>query len=391
MTKNARHAVAAPNVFDGVAVLPDHAVVIEGAHIADVVPMDSLPSSMPVLVLGGDTWLAPGFIDVQVNGGGDVLFNDAPSASAINTIAAAHRRYGTTGILPTLISDTHDKMCAAMLAAQAAAADNPSVLGIHFEGPFLSPGKPGVHNPQMFRKPDAADLELLTGWPAGNVLVTLAPEQVPLEFIAALSQAGVRVSLGHSMATYDETQAALQSGMTGFTHLFNAMRPIGSREPGPITAALEAPAAWFGMIVDGVHVNPEVLRIALRGYGHPMLVTDAMPPVGGKRRSFTLYGNEITVRDGRCTREDGTLAGAAIDMASCVRNTVCDLHVPLTKALCFASTEPAEFLGLGTVLGRLAPGFRADMVAFEPIEVDVLETWVAGVPNEMAEQEAATG
>lgn len=391
MTKHARHAVVAPYVFDGVAVLPDHAIVIEGAHIADVVPANFLPSSMPALKLGGDTWLAPGFIDVQVNGGGDVLFNDAPTASAINTIAAAHRRYGTTGILPTLISDTHDKMCAAMLAAQAAAAQNPSVLGIHFEGPFLSPGKPGVHNPEMFRKPDAADLELLTGWPAGNVLVTLAPEQVPLEFITALSQAGVRVSLGHSMATYDDTQAALQSGMTGFTHLFNAMRPIASREPGPITAALEAPAAWFGMIVDGVHVNPEVLRLALRGCGHPMLVTDAMPPVGGKRGSFTLYGNEITVHDGRCTREDGTLAGAAIDMASCVRNTVRDLHVPLTKALCFASTEPAEFLGLGTVLGRLAPGFRADMVAFEPIEVDVLETWVAGVPNATAEQEAATG
>jgi N-acetylglucosamine-6-phosphate deacetylase len=214
---------------------------------------------------------------------------------------------------------------------------------------------------------------------------------VPAEFIAALAQAGVRVSLGHSMATYEQTQAALAAGLTGFTHLFNAMRPLGSRDPGPIAAALEAPAAWFGIIVDGVHVAPEVLRLALRGTGHPMLVTDAMPPVGGKKPTFELYGQTITARDGRCTRSDGTLAGAAIDMASCVRKTVRDLHVPLTSALRYASTHPADFLGLGTMLGRLAPGFRADMVAFEPVEVDVLETWVAGEPSTAAERERALG
>ncbi len=167
------------------------------------------------------------------------------------------------------------------------------------------------------------------------------------------------------------------------------MRPLGSRDPGPIAAALEAPAAWFGMIVDGEHVTPEMLRLALRGAAHPMLVTDAMPPVGGKKQSFTLYGEEISVRDGRCTRADGTLAGAAIDMASCVRNAVRDLHVPLTSALRYASTEPAEFLGLGTVLGRLAPGFRADMVAFDAPDMRVLETWVAGVGTETHAREPA--
>ncbi|MCZ7595136.1 MAG: N-acetylglucosamine-6-phosphate deacetylase [Hyphomicrobium sp.] len=378
MSRTPYHAVVARNVFDGVTVLDDHAVIIEGAHIVDVVPRNDLPAPVPAYALPGGAWLAPGFIDVQVNGGGDVLFNDTPTPAGVNAIAAAHRRYGTTGLLPTLISDTPEKMRVAMAAAQSAAGANPSVLGIHFEGPFLSPEKPGVHKPAMFRDPEPRDLELLTGWPAGTVLVTLAPERVPAEFIASLVQAGVRVSLGHSMATYAETQAALTAGLTGFTHLFNAMRPLASREPGPIAAALEAPAAWFGMIVDGAHVAPEMLRLALRGAAHPMLVTDAMPPVGGARSSFTLYGQEITVRDGRCTRADGTLAGAAIDMASCVRNSVRDLHVPLTSALRFASTEPAEFLGLGTMLGRLAPGFRADMVAFDPSDVRVLGTWVAG-------------
>lgn len=372
------HAVAARSVFDGDAVQRDSAVIIDGAQVVAVKPRGEVTASMPVHALPDNAWLAPGFIDIQVNGGGDVLFNDAPTPEGISAIAAAHRRYGTTGLLPTLISDTPDKMRAALAAAQSAAADNPSVLGIHFEGPFLSPEKPGVHNPSMFRTADPRDLDLLTSWPAGAVLVTLAPERIPPGFLAALARSGVRVSLGHSMATYAQTKAALAEGLTGFTHLFNAMRPLASREPGPIAAALETPGAWFGMIVDGQHVEPAMLRLALRGAARPMLVTDAMPPVGGRKSSFTLLGQEIRVRDGRCTRIDGTLAGAALDMASAVRNSVLLLDVPLTSALRFASTEPAEFLGLGHKLGRLAPGLRADMVAFDPAHIQVLETWVAG-------------
>jgi N-acetylglucosamine-6-phosphate deacetylase len=378
MSGSHTHAIAASSVFDGITVLRDSAVIIEGAHIVEVKSRGGLPASMPVIALPDGAWLAPGFIDVQVNGGGDVLFNDTPTAAGINAIAAAHRRYGTTGLLPTLISDTYDKMRAAMAAAQSAAADNPSVLGIHLEGPFLSPEKPGVHDLAMLRAPDARDLELLTSWPTGALLVTLAPERVPADFIAELVRCGVRVSLGHSMATYAQTKAAIEEGLTGFTHLFNAMRPLGSRDPGPIAAALESPVAYVGMIVDGEHVAPEMLRLALRGAARPMLVTDAMPPVGGQRPSFMLYGQEMFVRDGRCMRADGTLAGAALDMASAVRNTVRDLGVPLTSALRFASTEPAEFLGLGTMLGRIDQGFRADMVAFEPSSIDVLDTWVAG-------------
>jgi N-acetylglucosamine-6-phosphate deacetylase len=188
----------------------------------------------------------------------------------------------------------------------------------------------------------------------------------------------VRVALGHSVATYAQTWEALEEGLTGFTHLFNAMRPLGSREPGPIAAALEAPEAWFGMIVDGHHVAPATLRLALRGAARPMLVSDAMPPVGGRKPSFVLNGEEIFVRDGRCARADGTLAGAAIGMADAVRNSVALLGAPLTDALRWASAEPAAFLGLDDALGRIAPGYRADLVAFEPSDVTVLETWVAG-------------
>jgi N-acetylglucosamine-6-phosphate deacetylase len=246
------HAVVADHVFDGTAVLPDSAVIIEGSQVVAVRPRRELSTTMPMQTLPDTAWLAPGFIDVQVNGGGDVLFNDAPTAEGIRAIAAAHRRFGTTAFLPTLISDTADKMRVALLAVQELAAGNPSVLGIHLEGPFLSPEKPGVHDPAMFRTAlGERDLDLLTSWSAGVVLVTLAPERVPAGFIAALARAGVRVSLGHSMATYAQTKAALAGGLTGFTHLFNAMRPLASREPGPIAAALETPGAWFGMIVDG--------------------------------------------------------------------------------------------------------------------------------------------
>ena len=255
---------------------------------------------------------------------------------------------------------------------------NPSVLGIHLEGPFLSPGKPGVHDPAMFRRPTADDGEQITARRAGVTLVTLAPEQVPEGFVAQLARAGIRVSLGHSMATYAQTKAALAQGLTGFTHLFNAMRQPESREPGPVVAALEAPGAWYGMIVDGHHVDPALLRLALRGASRPMLVTDAMPTVGGNRTTFLLHGQEIGVHNGRCTRLDGTLAGAHLNMASAVRNCVELLDVSLTQALRFASTEPAEFLGLGGSLGRIAPGYRADLVAFNPDRMHIHKTWVAG-------------
>ncbi|MFL5045013.1 MAG: N-acetylglucosamine-6-phosphate deacetylase [Xanthobacteraceae bacterium] len=378
---SAQQAIAADHVFDGAVVHRNAAVVIDGAQVAGIMPRDEVPSGVAVRALEG-AWLAPGFIDIQVNGGGDVLFNDHPTPEGIASIAAAHRRFGTTGLLPTLISDTPEKMRAALAAVDAIIGREPGVLGIHLEGPFLSPEKPGVHNVRVLREPTREDAALLTAPHQGVTLVTLAPEQVPAGLIAELVGAGVRVSLGHSMATYAQTRAAMAEGLSGFTHLFNAMRPLTSRDPGPIPAALESPNAWFGMIVDGVHVDPAVLRLALRGRARPILVTDAMPPVGGKRPTFALYGEEIMVKDERCTRRDGTLAGAYLDMATAVRNAVRLLGVTLEDALRMASTHPAGFIGLGDVLGRLAPGYRADVVAFDPTTVQVLDTWVAGQSGE---------
>jgi N-acetylglucosamine-6-phosphate deacetylase len=372
------HAITASCIFDGAVVHRDAGVVMTDGRIERVVPTAELPGDLPVHELPQGVWLAPGFIDLQVNGGGDVLFNDAPTPQTIRRIVAAHRRFGTTALLPTLISDSPEIMNSAVAAVEELSGVDPSVLGIHLEGPFLSPEKAGVHAPRHIRRPTANDLDLITAPRRGVTLVTLAPEQVPSNFIGTLARAGVRVALGHSMATYAQTREAIAAGLTGFTHLFNAMRGLDSREPGPIAAALDCADVWYGLIVDGIHVAPAMLRLALRGRGRPILVTDAMPPVGGTQGTFTLNGDKISVSDGRCTRQDGRLAGSCLDMASAVRNCVRLLGISLTDALRFASTHPAEFLGLGAKLGSIAPGLRADLVAIDCQSVEVRHTWVAG-------------
>jgi N-acetylglucosamine-6-phosphate deacetylase len=371
-----RHAISADYVFDGLTLHRDMAVIVDGSQIGAIVPRSGV-AGLPVHTLPEGAWLAPGFVDIQVNGGGDVLFNDAPSVSSISTIAAAHRKFGTTGFLVTLITDTPDKTALAMEAVQKAMTVEPSILGLHLEGPFISPEKAGVHKKEFIRPPTSADIDTLIGWSGqGALVVTLAPEQVPAGLIAKLAARGIRVCLGHSMATYEQTRSAIDEGLSGFTHLFNAMRGLESREPGPIAAALESAACSYGLIIDGVHVAPAMLRLAMRGLGNPMLVTDAMPPVGGKRSDFMLYSQNIRVTDGRCVRDDGTLAGAFLDMASAVRNCVRLLDLPLERALQLATANPGAFQGLQ--VGRLAPGYRADMLALDSQEIAVLRTWVAG-------------
>jgi len=369
-------AIVADHVFDGETRHDHAAVVVDGSRIEKIVPRTELADFATVTELPAGAWLAPGFVDIQVNGGGDVLFNDSPTAEGIIAIAAAHRKFGTTGLLPTLITDHPAKTELAFAAARMAMRENPTVLGLHLEGPFISREKPGVHDPTFIRQPTTSDLEVLTARREGSLIVTLAPEEVPAGFIRQLAASGVHVCLGHSMATYAETRAAMAEGVTGFTHLFNAMRPLGSREPGPIAAALETPTCSYGLIADGIHVDAAMLRLALRGLGNPMLVTDAMPPVGGNGSGFLLYGEQISVLGDRCVRNDGTLAGARLGMATAVRNCVRLLGLPLESALRLASVNPTAFLGLK--LGRLAPGYRADMIALDPEQIEVMKTWVAG-------------
>ncbi|MGH7023207.1 MAG: N-acetylglucosamine-6-phosphate deacetylase [Caulobacteraceae bacterium] len=362
------------------------AVVLAGERIASVGPAASIPPSVPRRDLNGGV-LLPGFIDIQVNGGGGVLFNDSPTPAAIAAIGAAHRRFGTTGFLPTLISDELSVVGAAMEAArEAMRRATPGVLGVHIEGPYLNTEQKGIHEAAKLRRMDEEGLALLTGLGAGRALVTLAPEVAGREMIRRLTAAGVIVSAGHTNAIYAQTLAGLDAGMTGFTHLFNAMSPIASREPGVVGAALFDPRSWCGIIVDGRHVDPVVLKLALRcrPLDRFILVTDAMPCVGSDLRSFTLQGKTITVRDGACYDSRGRLAGSNLDMASAVRNAVRMLGLDLADASRMASGNPAAFLGLGDELGRIAPGYRADLALLDD-GLEVRQAWIGGRSDEDAE------
>jgi N-acetylglucosamine-6-phosphate deacetylase len=343
----------------------DIAVLVEGDRIEAVVAADDARvRDADRHDLDGNL-LLPGFIDSQVNGGGDVLFNDAPTVATIRRIGQAHRRFGTTGFLPTLISDDADVMRAAIAAVDAAIAEGvPGVLGIHLEGPYLAPTRRGVHDATKFRVPDADELALVASLRNGRTVLTIAPESLPLDAIRDLTRRGVIVCAGHTAATYEETRAALEAGLRGFTHLFNAMSPLTSREPGVVGAALEDASSWCGIVVDGFHVHPASLRIALaaKPRGKLILVTDAMPPVGGESDTYALGGVAITCRDGRCETPDGVIAGSALDMMSAVRNCVSTLGLDIAEAARMASTYPADFLGLGASHGRIAPGARAEFV-----------------------------
>jgi len=355
------------------------ALIAEGDRIAWIGASDKAPSADCMIDLAGDM-LLPGFIDVQVNGGGGVLFNDTPTPEGLAAIARAHHRFGTTGMLPTLISDSLDVVAAGIAAVdEAIARSTPGVIGIHIEGPYLNPARKGIHDDSLFVRPDLGDAQRLCTLTGGSTMVTLAPEMVPEGFIAALARQGVRVSAGHTEATYAQITEALASGLTGFTHLFNAMPPMLNRTPGTLGAALEDQTAWCGLIVDGIHVDPAVLRVALNCRPHDrfVLVTDAMPVVGSDADHFRLNGMEIDVRDGRCLGPGDTLAGSTLDMASAVRNAMQMLGLDLPSAVAMATANPAAFLGLGHLYGQLEAGLRANLV-IAGRGIRVRQTWIDG-------------
>ena len=360
----------------------DVALVLDDGLILDILPdAASANDRLAEERLPNGSILAPGFVDVQANGGGGVLFNDTPTVEAACAIAAAHRRFGTTSLLPTVITDRPEVMQKAAAAAEAARLlPNSGVAGVHLEGPFISLKRPGVHSTALIRRMEPADAAWL-GALAGRIplLVTLAPEEVEDTLIAEMAAAGVILSTGHTAASAERVAESLSLGLRGFTHLYNAMPPIAGREPGPVGAALLDETAWCGLIVDGVHVHPASLRLALaaRPEARMLLVTDAMPVLGTAAESFALYGAKMFRRNGRLEREDGTLAGADLDMATAVRNGVRMLGLGVERALRMASTYPAAFMRLPD-RGRIAPGLRADLVLLSR-DLAVLDTWVGGV------------
>ena len=369
--------IAASQVFDGAAMRGPGSVRVSNGRIESI--RCGKEDASASVRLPADAILAPGFIDVQVNGGGGVLLNDLPTEAGVRRIIEAHRKAGTTGCLPTLITD-RSEVIEQLAAAAQACLKIPGVLGFHLEGPALNRSRKGIHLESEIRLPNGRDMAAIKSLGScGRSILTLAPECVPASMIDEFILAGLRISAGHSEATAAEMERAADHGVSGVTHLFNAMSQLNAREPGLVGAALEDDRLFAGIICDGVHVDRTSLRIAFRCKGRDrlMLITDAMPLVGTSESQFFLHGRPITLRKDRLTGPDGTLAGAHLTMIDAVRNAVALLEVPLVDALIMASRTPATFLGLESELGMIAPGYRADLVAFST-NFEVVETWVTG-------------
>jgi N-acetylglucosamine-6-phosphate deacetylase len=367
-------------VFDGLELHTGMAVLLEGSKVSALVPVENIPASVSDRSDLEGHILAPGLIDIQVNGGGGVMFNDAPTVDTIRRIGEAHRRFGTTGFLPTLISSDFDTMKRAIGAVeQAIAAGVPGVLGIHLEGPFLNADKRGIHRADRFCQLGESELELLTSPREGRTLVTLAPELVNTDMISRLAEQGVLVFGGHSAATFEQVQAALQAGLRGFTHLFNVMSSFESRSPGMVGAALHDDHSWCGIIADGQHVHPATFAVAVaaKRKGRSVLVTDAMASVGSDLKAFAFDGNEIIVKDGSCRTVSGQLAGSDLDMITAVRNASDFAALSPYEALRMASGYPAHALGLEGELGYIRPGFRASFIEVDE-DLNLFRTWIDG-------------
>lgn len=375
-----KKAIINTDIFTGDRLLEQHAVVIDGHRIHSVTPLRELPGDMEIDQDLGNTLLIPGFIDLQVNGGGGVLFNDDPTVNGLRTIGAAHRRYGTTGFFPTLITDSFEVMRQAVAAVDRAISEGvPSVSGIHLEGPFLNETYKGTHDSGKFRVIDEEGFEVITSLENGKTLVTIAPELTTPETISRLADAGVIVCAGHSACTYQQARQALAAGVTGFTHLFNAMTQLHSREPGMVGAALEDENSWFGIIADGHHSHPASFRAAIKAKnrGGAVLVTDAMPTVGADKKSFELNGETIRAVDGRCANAAGSLAGSDLDMISAVNNAARFAGIDWFEAVRMASAYPAKATGTDDKSGYIKPGYAADMIAVDDTG-NVIKTWIGG-------------
>jgi len=375
-------AYRADRIFDGDRVLPDHAVVVSGEQIVSVQPVAELDTATPVEYLG-DILLSPGFVDLQVNGGGGIMLGDAQCVDDVAQICAAHISLGTTALLPTLITDAPDNtQRVAEIGAAAWKAQVPGFHGLHMEGPHLSAARKGAHDAQLIRPMTDEDLEIYAAVASDlpNLLVTVAPETVPVETITKLVSSGAIVSLGHSGASYDVAISAAGAGATSVTHLFNAMSPLQHRDPGMVGAALNCGSLHVGLIADGVHVDPAAIQLAMRakqGPGRIYLVTDAMSVAGTEKTRFELGGRTIFRMNGRLTLEDGTMAGADVDFSSSLRVMVNQVGVSLEEALRMATRYPSEVIGRSNQVGTLQAGARSDFIALDN-DFGVKAVWLGG-------------
>lgn len=367
-------------VFDGCHLLFNTAVVLDELNVDSVVPMERLPAGISVIEdLQGD-YLSSGYLDLQVNGAGGVLFNDELTVDGIEKIAKTLYQFGVVGWLPTVISGSLDEIELAIRAVSTAITKGvPGVLGIHIEGPFLNVNRKGIHDQNKFLSLDDVAIDLLASLENGKTLVTLAPECVDAIQIRELANRGVVICAGHSEASCEQMADASRAGLTGVTHLFNAMPQMTSRVPGIVGFALSDIKTWYSIIADGHHVHPAALATAIAASGptRAVLVTDCMPSVGSEQTAFRLNNETITVVDGRCVSADGTLAGSHLDMATAVSNTRQFTGLDLEDVFRMAAGNPARVIGVDDRLGQIRAGCSASLVALSR-SLSVTRTWIDG-------------
>ena len=375
-----KQAYTGARIFDGAEWHDRMALVVADGRIEGLIAADS-PTDAERVPVDGEM-IVPGFIDLQVNGGGGALLNETPTLEAIRTICTAFARFGTTAGLPTLITDTAEKNDTVIAAGIAAVEQGvPGFLGLHIEGPHLAVSRKGAHDPSLIRPMDETDLQRFVSARKHlpNLLITVAAETVGPEQISRLTEAGVTVSIGHSDGTYAEVRAAVEAGGTMVTHLFNAQSQLGNREPGVVGAALDLPGLYAGLIADGIHVHPVTLAAALRakrGPGQIFLVTDAMSITGTDWTEFELTGQTVYRKDGALRLGDGTLAGADLTMIAAIRYMHETIGVSLDEALRMASLYPARAIGAESERGHLTRGARADFTVLA--DMTVRQTFIAG-------------
>ncbi len=382
------YALTHCTLYTGRAVLNDYALVIDGETLVEVIPVGQVPESLPQCNLQGRA-VAPGFLDLQLNGCGGVMFNDAITPETLAVMHQTNLRSGTTHFLPTLITTSDGAMAAAIALVQSYQGDHPEILGLHLEGPYLNPKRKGIHEGRWVRSPDWAMVEALAA-AGGEVvrLLTVAPEVMAPEMITTLRQGGITLAAGHTDATYDQAMAGFEAGITLATHLFNAMTPWQSRNPGTVGAIFHHPQVRAGIIADGHHVHPTSIALAHRLLGSRLfLVTDATPPVGAAAmESFMIGGQRVYYQGGRCVGVDGTLGGAAITLWEAIAYCVQQVGIPLAEALRMATCYPAEAIHLGDRLGYLAAGYGANLVVFDPQRLEIGAVmaggqWMVGGPG----------
>jgi N-acetylglucosamine-6-phosphate deacetylase len=373
-----KQAITGSKLFNGIDFIEHKALLIEDQHIAGIVNKDAIPTDFQVKKLDGGI-LSPGFIDLQVNGGGGKLFNNSPDKESLNTIISAHQYFGTTSIMPTVISDSLNILQKCTDTISNEIDNNHSLLGIHIEGPFFNVKYRGVHQKQYINTINASYLNLFETLDKFPVMLTLAPECISIKQLKHLKSLGFKILAGHTDANYDQLEEAVKYGLDGFTHLFNAMGQISAREPGVVGSAFDFDETSASIIVDLHHVHPSLINLSFKQKpkGKLFFVSDSMATINHGEPSFELYDEVVSESNGRIINSEGKLAGSSITQIDAIKNAYQKCSIPLESAISMATLYPAEYLGVSDYIGQLKKGYRADLAHFDS-NFHVQNVWLAG-------------